>query len=161
MWAYLLVVKGIQQGTGLPREPQPCSPACGPGAGSVLAAAGAMPKRVSATQTLLAAISGTKPATHSCSCMLDVASPGQHAPRAHPYLPPACPQVLLLSGGLMLYQGSTPGLLPWFSAQLGYHHQAALQGSVSDWALDLVAVGFDKPKVSCSGHWLLAGMPCV
>lgn len=60
-----------------------------------------------------------------------------------------CLQVLLLSGGLMLYQGPTAGLQPWFSAQLGYRHQAALQGSVSDWALDLVAVGFDKPKVSC------------
>ncbi len=59
-------------------------------------------------------------------------------------------QVLLLSGGLMMYQGPTAGLLPWFSQQLGYCHAPQLHGSVSDWALDLVAVGFAKPKVRAS-----------
>lgn len=41
-----------------------------------------------------------------------------------------------------MYHGLRDGLSPWFDS-LGY---TRLHGDEADWALDLVAVGFDKPQ---------------
>ncbi|KAI8474989.1 MAG: hypothetical protein J3K34DRAFT_489493 [Monoraphidium minutum] len=51
--------------------------------------------------------------------------------------------VTLLSQGRLMYHGPTPGLVPWFAA-LGYAFDASLHGSASDWALDVVTLGFTK-----------------
>jgi ABC-type multidrug transport system ATPase subunit len=52
--------------------------------------------------------------------------------------------VTLLANGYLMYFGGTKGMVPWFG-RLGYHYDPALHGVSSDWALDLVAVGFSKP----------------
>ena len=52
--------------------------------------------------------------------------------------------VTLLANGRLMYYGKTDGMVPWFG-RLGYHYDPALHGVASDWALDLVAVGFSKP----------------
>jgi hypothetical protein len=44
-----------------------------------------------------------------------------------------------------MYYGDRDGLVEWFASR-GYHYDAALHGVASDWALDLVAIGFHKPK---------------
>jgi hypothetical protein len=51
-------------------------------------------------------------------------------------------QVSLLACGRLMFHGVRAGIAPWF-ASLGYtrHH-----GEESDWLLDLVAAGFDKPE---------------
>ena len=53
--------------------------------------------------------------------------------------------VTLLASGRLMYHGARDGLVEWFGSR-GYHYDAALHGVASDWALDLVAVGFHKPK---------------
>jgi hypothetical protein len=55
--------------------------------------------------------------------------------------------VLLLSNGLLMYQGPTAQLVPWFSIQLGFTYEPERHGAASDWVLDLLALGFAKPKV--------------
>lgn len=54
------------------------------------------------------------------------------------------PQVTLLANGRLMYHGVRDGMVDWFG-NLGYVHDALEHGVASDWALDLVAVGFAKP----------------
>ncbi|WIA32105.1 hypothetical protein OEZ86_002956 [Tetradesmus obliquus] len=51
-------------------------------------------------------------------------------------------RVSLLACGRLMYHGGRAGIAPWF-ASLGYERQ---HGDESDWLLDLVATGFDKPR---------------
>jgi predicted amidohydrolase YtcJ len=51
-------------------------------------------------------------------------------------------QVTLLAEGRLMYHGKRSGVSAWF-ASLGF---ARLHGEESDWLLDLVATGFDKPQ---------------
>jgi hypothetical protein len=44
-----------------------------------------------------------------------------------------------------MYTGPTDGLTRWFKS-LGYHYDPKEQGMASDWALDLVSLGFAKPQ---------------
>lgn len=55
-------------------------------------------------------------------------------------------KVLMLSGGRMMYFGNRVDMMSWFSHELGFPYQPALQGLVSDWAMDLINIGFKKPK---------------
>lgn len=61
-----------------------------------------------------------------------------------PLLPPP-PQVTLLASGRLMYHGLRESMVPWFATQ-GYSYDPTQHGVASDWALDLVAIGFDKPK---------------
>ncbi|KAF8072475.1 abcG12 [Scenedesmus sp. PABB004] len=54
-------------------------------------------------------------------------------------------QVTLLASGRLMYSGPTGGLVPWF-ASLGYAYDPEAHGMASDWALDLVSLGFTKPQ---------------
>lgn len=54
-------------------------------------------------------------------------------------------QVTLLSSGRLMYTGPTGGLVPWFTS-LGYAYDPEIHGMASDWALDLVSLGFTKPQ---------------
>lgn len=56
-------------------------------------------------------------------------------------------QVTLLASGLLVYHGPTAGLVPWLSDTLGYCYEPAIHGLMSDWALDLVVVDFNKTQV--------------
>lgn len=49
--------------------------------------------------------------------------------------------------GRLLYFGPRESLVPWFSEVLGYDYDPQLHGVASDWVMDLVNVGFKKPKV--------------
>jgi hypothetical protein len=53
--------------------------------------------------------------------------------------------VTLLASGRLMFHGACDDLVPWFG-HLGYPYDASLHGVASDWALDLVAIGFHKPK---------------
>lgn len=44
-----------------------------------------------------------------------------------------------------MFHGARDDLVPWFG-HLGYNYDPTLHGVASDWALDLVAIGFHKPK---------------
>lgn len=66
-------------------------------------------------------------------------------------------QVLLVSAGMEMYFGARDGMVPWFSGQLGYPYQPTLHGVPSDWVMDLVNVGFDKPEVSLTGWRCMCG----
>jgi hypothetical protein len=44
-----------------------------------------------------------------------------------------------------MFHGVCDDLVPWFG-HLGYAYDASQHGVASDWALDLVAIGFHKPK---------------
>jgi hypothetical protein len=44
-----------------------------------------------------------------------------------------------------MYHGPCEHMVEWFMS-LGYPYDAALHGVPSDWVLDLVAIGFAKPK---------------
>eukprot|EP00877_Chromochloris_zofingiensis_P009782 jgi/Chrzof1/5057/Cz15g10060.t1 len=59
-------------------------------------------------------------------------------------------KITLLASGRLIYHGPSEGLAPWLG-NLGYEYDAALNGVPSDWALDLVAINFHKPK-TLSGH---------
>ncbi|KAI8468849.1 MAG: P-loop containing nucleoside triphosphate hydrolase protein [Monoraphidium minutum] len=52
--------------------------------------------------------------------------------------------VTLLASGRLMYHGPREGITPWFGS-LGYKYDSNLHGVPSDWALDLVAIGFAKP----------------
>jgi ABC-type multidrug transport system ATPase subunit len=52
--------------------------------------------------------------------------------------------VTLLASGRLMYTGARDGLVEWFGS-LGYPYDPTLHGVASDWALDLVAIGFHKP----------------
>jgi len=52
--------------------------------------------------------------------------------------------VTLLASGRLAYTGPRDGLVEWFGS-LGYPYDPTLHGVASDWALDLVAIGFHKP----------------
>lgn len=54
-------------------------------------------------------------------------------------------QVTLLASGRLMYTGPTDGLTRWFTS-IGYHYDPAEHGMASDWALDLVSLGFTKPQ---------------
>jgi hypothetical protein len=60
-------------------------------------------------------------------------------------------QVVLLSGGRMVYSGPREGLLAWLVGPpptgLGFAYCPPLHGTAPDWALDLVNVSFSKPEV--------------
>lgn len=58
----------------------------------------------------------------------------------------ACLQrVTLVSKGRLMYHGPINDMVPWFDS-LGYNDfDPAKHGVPSDWALDLVAIGFTKP----------------
>jgi hypothetical protein len=53
--------------------------------------------------------------------------------------------VTLLASGRLMFHGVCDDLVPWFG-HLGYAYDASQHGVASDWALDLVAIGFHKPK---------------
>lgn len=55
-------------------------------------------------------------------------------------------QCVVLSEGHTLYFGAPSRALDWFSGSLGYTYNQGRDGSVSDWLMDLVSVGFGKPK---------------
>jgi len=75
-----------------------------------------------------------------------VLSPNHRSRSTLPCLPPSTTtQVTLLASGRLMYHGPRDGLVEWFGSR-GYHYDAALHGVASDWALDLVAIGFHKPK---------------
>lgn len=61
-------------------------------------------------------------------------------------------QATLLSSGLFMYFGPRDQVVPWFNGQLGYPYSAAMHGVPSDWIMDLVNVGFQKPTVSITDH---------
>ncbi|BDA42962.1 ABC transporter G family member 22 [Coccomyxa sp. Obi] len=52
---------------------------------------------------------------------------------------------VVLSEGHNLYFGSPKRALDWFSDALGYSYSYQRDGAVSDWLMDLVSVGFQKP----------------
>lgn len=54
-------------------------------------------------------------------------------------------QVTLLASGRLMYHGLRDNMVPWFATQ-GYSYDPTQHGVASDWALDLVAIGFHKPK---------------
>lgn len=54
-------------------------------------------------------------------------------------------RVTLLASGRLMYHGLRDNLVPWFATQ-GYSYDPTQHGVASDWALDLVAIGFHKPK---------------
>lgn len=61
-----------------------------------------------------------------------------------------------MAAGRLIYHGPQSGLLPWLSEGLGYDYDPLTHGLLSDWALDLVATGFDKPQVThpvTGGGW--------
>lgn len=49
----------------------------------------------------------------------------------------------LLSEGLLLYSGAVATLPRWFAAR-GFAYRPEVHVVVTDWVLDLVAIGFDK-----------------
>ena len=51
----------------------------------------------------------------------------------------------LLANGRLMYTGPTADMVGWFGS-LGFCYDPSCHGVSSDWALDLVAVGFNKPK---------------
>lgn len=65
-------------------------------------------------------------------------------------------QVTLLASGLLMYHGTAAGMVPWLSGQLGYCYDPLRHGLASDWALDLVVVEFNKPRVGSSHCWWAA-----
>ncbi len=52
---------------------------------------------------------------------------------------------MVLSEGYTLYFGPPARAMDWFSGTLGYTYNQARDGSISDWLMDLVSVGFGKP----------------
>jgi len=52
--------------------------------------------------------------------------------------------VTLLSCGRLMYTGICDGLVEWLRG-IGFDYDASVHGVVSDWALDLVAIGTHKP----------------
>lgn len=56
-------------------------------------------------------------------------------------------RLTLLAGGRLVFTGVREHLQPWLSDGLGYEYRPGTHGLVCDWALDLVATGFDKPEV--------------
>jgi hypothetical protein len=54
-------------------------------------------------------------------------------------------QVVVLSEGNQVYMGRPDKAVEWFSLKLGYSYQPVRDGAVSDWLMDLVSVGFQKP----------------
>ncbi|GAX75358.1 hypothetical protein CEUSTIGMA_g2802.t1 [Chlamydomonas eustigma] len=56
-------------------------------------------------------------------------------------------QVVVLSQGCMLYSGPRSRLVPWLTEGLGYGpYNPIKHGVEADWVLDLVNIGFNKPK---------------
>eukprot|EP00803_Ostreobium_quekettii_P007966 evm.model.scf_884EXC.7 EVM.evm.TU.scf_884EXC.7 scf_884EXC:39023-46896(-) len=55
-------------------------------------------------------------------------------------------KVVILSKGNLMYWGPTSDVVNWFSGKLGYKYDAGIHGVVSDWAMDLVSIGFSKPQ---------------
>jgi len=55
-------------------------------------------------------------------------------------------QCVVLSEGYNLYYGSPERVLGWFAETLGYPYSYQRDGAVSDWLMDLVSVGFQKPE---------------
>jgi hypothetical protein len=51
-----------------------------------------------------------------------------------------------LSEGFQLYFGRPEDALYWFGTGLGFAYQLERDGAVSDWLMDLVSVGFQKPE---------------
>jgi hypothetical protein len=54
-------------------------------------------------------------------------------------------QVTVLSEGYQLYCGRPEDALYWFNSGLGFSYNQERDGAVSDWLMDLVSVGFQKP----------------
>ena len=52
---------------------------------------------------------------------------------------------MVLSEGYSLYFGAPQRALDWFSGSLGYSYSYQRDGAISDWLMDLVSVGFQKP----------------
>lgn len=57
-----------------------------------------------------------------------------------------CFQVVVLSEGYQLYTGEPGQAVHWFSNTLNYTYTPERDGAVSDWLMDMVSVGFAKPK---------------
>ena len=45
-----------------------------------------------------------------------------------------------------MFSGTVRDAVPWFTQKLGYDFDPAVSGIASDWLMDLVSVGFNKPK---------------
>lgn len=54
-------------------------------------------------------------------------------------------QCVVLSEGYTLYFGPPGRALDWFADSLGYSYSYQRDGAISDWLMDLVSVGFQKP----------------
>jgi len=54
-------------------------------------------------------------------------------------------QITLMANGRLMYTGPTDELTKWFTS-LGYDYDPGTHGMASDWALDLVSLGFTKPQ---------------
>ncbi len=65
-------------------------------------------------------------------------------------------RITLLASGCLLYHGTRDSMLAWLGPEgLGFSYDARLHGAPSDWALDIVAIGFPKPQVCGLELWLL------
>lgn len=57
----------------------------------------------------------------------------------------------MVSSGHMIYSGAREGLVPWLTAEDGPLRYGpycpARHGVAADWVMDLVNIGFRKPKV--------------
>lgn len=45
-----------------------------------------------------------------------------------------------------MYSGLVKEVVPWFSRQLGFTFDPSVNGVISDWVIDLVSIGFPKPR---------------
>ncbi len=54
-------------------------------------------------------------------------------------------QVAILSEGYQLYLDAPEGCVRWFQDHIKIPYDAARDGTVADWAMDSVSVGFTKP----------------
>ena len=45
-----------------------------------------------------------------------------------------------------MFTGVVRDAVPWFTQKLGYDYDPAINGVASDWLMDLVSIGFNKPK---------------
>ena len=69
-------------------------------------------------------------------------------------------QALVVSSGFLVYSGPREGLVPWLAeGPLGYGpYDAQRHGVAADWVMDLVNIGFRKPRVRGGGR---VGRRCV
>lgn len=67
-----------------------------------------------------------------------------HQPRA--FIFNGFNKIVVLSEGRQLYAGPPSQCVPWFENKLGCKYDETAGGAVSDWVMDTVSVGFNKPE---------------